>query len=54
VWRHRHRPIRSTGLVEWHFWIASLGIILDIPAMWISGIPRGLMWRTCDALGFLQ
>jgi cytochrome c oxidase cbb3-type subunit I len=41
-------------MVEWHFWIATLGIVLYITAMWVSGIMQGLMWRSYDALGFLQ
>ena len=41
-------------LVEWHFWTATLGILLYITAMWVSGITQGLMWRAYDKLGFLQ
>ncbi|MBV1797059.1 cytochrome-c oxidase, cbb3-type subunit I [Siccirubricoccus sp. G192] len=44
----------STKLVSWHFWIATLGIVLYITAMWVSGIMQGLMWRAYDELGFLQ
>jgi cytochrome c oxidase cbb3-type subunit 1 len=44
----------SLELVSWHFWIATLGIVLYIAAMWVSGIMQGLMWRTYDSLGFLQ
>lgn len=44
----------SYALVEWHFWIATLGIVLYITAMWVSGIMQGLMWRSYDHLGFLQ
>jgi cytochrome c oxidase cbb3-type subunit I len=44
----------STRLVEVHFWIATLGIVLYITAMWVSGIMQGLMWRSYDELGFLQ
>ncbi len=36
-------------LVEWHFWIATLGIVLYICAMWVSGIMEGLMWRAYNA-----
>ena len=39
---------------SWHFWIATIGIVLYITAMWISGIMQGLMWRAYDHLGFLQ
>jgi len=44
----------SMRLVGWHFWISSLGIVLYITAMWVSGIMQGLMWRAYDGLGFLQ
>jgi cytochrome c oxidase cbb3-type subunit 1 len=41
-------------LVNWHFWIATIGIVLYISAMWVSGITQGLMWRAYDSLGFLK
>ena len=44
----------SNKLVEYHFWIATIGIVLYITAMWVSGIMQGLMWRSYDELGFLQ
>jgi cytochrome c oxidase cbb3-type subunit I len=50
---HRER-LYSLHLVEVHFWIASIGIVLYITAMWVAGIMQGLMWRSYDSLGFLQ
>ena len=44
----------SMRLVSYHFWIATIGIVLYIVAMWVSGIMQGLMWRAYDDLGFLQ
>ncbi|WP_084698580.1 cytochrome-c oxidase, cbb3-type subunit I [Muricoccus aerilatus] len=44
----------STRMASWHFWIATLGILLYITSMWVSGIMQGLMWRAYDHLGFLQ
>jgi cytochrome c oxidase cbb3-type subunit 1 len=44
----------SLRLVTYHFWISTIGIVLYITAMWISGIMQGLMWRAFDQLGFLQ
>ncbi len=44
----------STKLVEVHFWLATIGILLYIIAMWISGITQGLMWRATDEFGNLQ
>src|SRR6476660_7563415 len=43
----------STRLIGWHDWISTLGIVLYITAMWVSGIMQGLMWRAYE-LGFLQ
>jgi cytochrome c oxidase cbb3-type subunit I len=48
------REVYSLRLVGWHFWISTLGIVLYITAMWVSGILQGLMWRAYDELGFLQ
>ncbi|MBT5945109.1 MAG: cytochrome-c oxidase, cbb3-type subunit I [Rhodospirillaceae bacterium] len=44
----------SLRLVNVHFWISSIGIVLYITAMWVSGILQGLMWRAYDNLGFLE
>ncbi|MBZ0092378.1 MAG: cytochrome-c oxidase, cbb3-type subunit I, partial [Sulfuricellaceae bacterium] len=44
----------STKLVTVHFWLATIGILLYITAMWISGIMQGLMWRAFDDFGNLQ
>jgi cytochrome c oxidase cbb3-type subunit I len=52
LWRRER--LYSQRLVEVHFWIATLGIVLYITAMWVSGIMQGLMWRSYDQLGFLQ
>jgi len=49
-----NRPLYSTRMVAWHYWIATLGILLYITAMWVSGIMQGLMWRAYDEFGFLQ
>lgn len=45
--------IYSKGLIETHFWIATVGIVLYITAMWISGIMQGLMWRAINNDGTL-
>jgi cytochrome c oxidase cbb3-type subunit 1 len=50
-----NRPrLYSLRLVSYHYWISTIGIVLYITAMWISGIMQGLMWRAYDELGFLQ
>ncbi|MDG3441336.1 cytochrome-c oxidase, cbb3-type subunit I [Nitrospirillum amazonense] len=50
----RRKGLWSQTLVEWHFWTATLGIVLYITSMWVSGIMQGLMWRAYDDMGFLQ
>ncbi len=44
----------SVRLASWHYWIATLGIVLYIVSMWVAGIMEGLMWRAYDQYGFLQ
>lgn len=53
-WLWKRQGLYSQRLVEWHFWVATIGILLYITAMWVSGITQGLMWRAVDSLGFLQ
>jgi cytochrome c oxidase cbb3-type subunit 1 len=53
-WLWKRQGLYSQRLVEWHFWISTLGILLYITAMWVSGIMQGLMWRATDDLGILQ
>ena len=43
----------SKKLMETHFWIATIGIVLYICSMWISGIMQGLMWRAINSDGTL-
>jgi cytochrome c oxidase cbb3-type subunit I len=43
----------STKLIELHFWIATVGIVLYIAAMWIAGVMQGLMWRAVNDDGTL-
>ncbi|WP_068318063.1 cytochrome-c oxidase, cbb3-type subunit I [Polycladidibacter hongkongensis] len=49
-----NRKLYSTRLVNAHFWVSTIGIVLYICAMWVSGIMQGLMWRAYDSLGFLE
>lgn len=51
LWNQR---LFSMRLVNMHLWIATIGIVVYICAMWISGIMQGLMWRDYDEMGFLQ
>ena len=45
--------IYSKKLIEAHFWIATIGVVLYICSMWISGIMQGLMWRAINDDGTL-
>ncbi len=48
------RPqMHSMRAISWHFWLATLGIVLYAASMWVSGIMEGLMWREVDDQGFL-
>jgi len=43
----------STKLIEWHFWLSTIGVVLYIAALWIAGVAQGLMWRAANADGTL-
>jgi len=43
----------SVKLIDWHFWMATIGVVLYIVAMWISGVMQGLMWRAVNEDGTL-
>ncbi|MBF9046011.1 cytochrome-c oxidase, cbb3-type subunit I [Rhodobacterales bacterium LSUCC0031] len=43
----------SLRAVSWHYWLATIGIVLYAASMWVTGIMEGLMWREVDAQGFL-
>ena len=43
----------SKRAIELHFWIATIGIVLYIAAMWIAGVMQGLMWRSVNPDGSL-
>lgn len=51
IWNTR---MYSDKLINVHFWLATIGILLYITSMWISGIMQGLMWRAFDDFGNLQ
>ena len=44
IWKRQR--MYSATLVEVHFWLALIGTIIYVFAMWNSGIIQGLMWRT--------
>jgi cytochrome c oxidase cbb3-type subunit 1 len=53
VTRLWHTEIFSAKLVNLHFWMATIGAVIYITAMWVSGIMQGLMWRAYDDYGTL-
>ena len=44
----------SVNLIAVHFWLATIGTVLYIAAMWVNGIMQGLMWRAINADGTLM
>ncbi|BAK75868.1 cytochrome c oxidase, cbb3-type, subunit I [Pseudogulbenkiania sp. NH8B] len=45
--------MHSVKLIEAHFWLATVGVVLYIAALWISGVMQGLMWRALNPDGTL-
>jgi len=43
----------SVRAIELHFWVATIGVVLYIAAMWIAGVMQGLMWRALNPDGTL-
>ncbi|MDX8356319.1 cytochrome-c oxidase, cbb3-type subunit I [Sphingopyxis terrae] len=48
------RPrLYSLRMVNWHFWLATVGIVFYAASMWVAGIMQGLMWREYGPDGYL-
>ncbi len=47
------KQMYSPRAIELHFWIATIGVVLYIAAMWIAGVMQGLMWRAINPDGTL-
>jgi cytochrome c oxidase cbb3-type subunit 1 len=47
------KEMYSVPLIELHFWVATVGIVLYIASMWIAGVMQGLMWRAVNPDGTL-
>jgi cytochrome c oxidase cbb3-type subunit 1 len=43
----------SVALINVHFWVSTIGVVLYIAALWIAGVMQGLMWRAVNADGTL-
>ncbi|MBE9609698.1 cytochrome-c oxidase, cbb3-type subunit I [Chitinilyticum piscinae] len=46
--------MHSTKLIEAHFWLSTVGVVLYISSMWIAGVTQGLMWRAVNEDGTLM
>jgi cytochrome c oxidase cbb3-type subunit I len=47
------KEMHSVSAMTLHFWVATIGIVLYIAAMWIAGVMQGLMWRAVNDDGTL-
>ena len=52
-WLYGKKEMYNVGLVNTHFWLATIGTVLYIASMWVSGISQGLMWRAVNDDGTL-
>jgi cytochrome c oxidase cbb3-type subunit 1 len=43
LWKRER--LYSLRMVNWHFWLATVGIVFYAASMWVAGITQGLMWR---------
>lgn len=43
----------NINLINIHFWISTIGVVLYIAAMWIAGVMQGMMWRAVNTDGTL-
>ncbi len=48
-----NKPLHSKTAADTHFWLATVGIVLYMVAMWASGINQGLMWKALNPDGTL-
>jgi cytochrome c oxidase cbb3-type subunit I len=53
-WLWNRKGLYSLKLVNWHFWISTIGIVFYVSSMWVAGIMQGLMWRAYTPQGFLE
>jgi cytochrome c oxidase cbb3-type subunit 1 len=43
----------SIKLIDIHFWVSTIGVVLYAVALWVAGITQGLMWRAVNEDGTL-
>lgn len=47
------KAMYSESLINTHFWVSTIGVVLYIASMWIAGVMQGLMWRAIEDDGTL-
>lgn len=50
---YKREQMFSVKLINIHFWLATIGTVLYVCAMWVNGIMQGLMWRAFNKDGTL-
>jgi cytochrome c oxidase cbb3-type subunit I len=53
-WLWKKPGMWSKSLIEWHFWLATIGILLYVGSMYAAGIIDSTFWRSYNEFGFLQ
>ena len=51
LWKRER--LYSLRMVNWHFWLSTVGIVFYAASMWVAGITQGLMWREYGIDGYL-
>lgn len=49
-----NRELYSKKMAEFHFWLATIGLLIYLVSMWTAGITQGLMWFATDEEGLLR
>ncbi|MEM7359052.1 MAG: cytochrome-c oxidase, cbb3-type subunit I [Pseudomonadota bacterium] len=47
------KEMYSKDLINIHFWVSTIGVVIYIASMWIAGVMQGLMWRAVNDDGTL-
>lgn len=51
LWKRKR--LYSLRMINWHFWLATIGIVFYASSMWVAGVTQGLMWREYGGDGYL-
>jgi cbb3-type cytochrome c oxidase subunit I len=47
------RPMHSRKLMEWHYWLTTIGMIIFMLSLWAAGLIQGQNWMT-NSIPFLE